>query len=224
MKILVIEDERPLALAIIRLLTEQGWTVNWHADGEKGYREALNGAYDAVVLDILLPSMNGWTILEKLRERRQRVPILILSALDEVPDRVRGLDLGADDYLPKPFEVAELVARLRALLRRDKVNKSLVTRIGDLEIDRSSRRVRRAGVTIPLTRREYDLLEALASNQGIVLTREQIQERVWADEESTSNTVEVFISTLRKKIDQPFGRKLIHTVHGFGYVLRDEDE
>lgn len=224
MKILVIEDERPLALAIIRLLNEQGWTVSWQEDGEKGYREALNGAYDVVVLDILLPGMNGWTILEKLRERRQRVPILILSALDEAPDRVRGLDLGADDYLPKPFDVAELVARVRALLRRDKVNKSLVTRIGDLEIDRGSRRVRRAGVTIPLTRREYDLLEALVSNQGIVLTREQIQERVWADEESTSNTVEVFISTLRKKIDQPFGRKLIQTVHGFGYVLQDEDE
>ncbi len=223
MKILLIEDERPLALAVIRILTDQGWHVTWASDGLKGYREGLDSRYDLLILDILLPGKNGWSILEDLRGAKQSVPILVLSALDDLPDRVKGLDLGADDYLPKPFEISELVARSNALLRRDRVNKSLVTRIADLEIDRKTRRVRRAGSAISLTRREYDLLEALASNEGSVLTRETIQERVWKDDESFSNTVEVFISSLRKKIDAPFGQRLIHTVHGFGYVLRSED-
>jgi DNA-binding response OmpR family regulator len=222
MKVLLVEDERPLALAIIRILSEAGAKVAWTADGEKGYREALLTAYDLVILDILLPNKNGWQICEGLRRARKTMPILMLSALDETPDRVKGLEIGADDYLPKPFDREELVARVRALLRRDKVNRSLVTEVGDLVIDRKSRGVTRAGIAISLTRREYDLLEALASNEGKVLSRDTIQERVWQDDESFSNTVEVFISTLRKKIDVPFAKKLIHTVHGFGYVLKSE--
>jgi two-component system copper resistance phosphate regulon response regulator CusR len=223
MNILLIEDERPLALAVIRVLTDQGWRVTWASDGLKGFREGLDHRYDLLILDILLPGKSGWSILEDLRAARSPVPILVLSALDDLPDRVKGLDLGADDYLPKPFEVPELVARSNALMRRDRVNKSLVTRVADLEIDRKARKVRRGGTSISLTRREYDLLEALASNEGNVLSRDTIQERVWRDDESFSNTVEVFISSLRKKVDAPFSQRLIHTVHGFGYVLKAEE-
>jgi len=222
MKILLVEDERPLASAIVRLLTDAGWRLTWEGDGRRGYETAMREEFDLIVLDVMLPGKNGWDILEDLRKARKTMPIMMLTALEEVDDKVKGLELGADDYLPKPFEVPELVARVRALFRRDKVNKSIVTRISDLEIDRKNRNVTRGGKLIPLTRREYDLLEALASNEGRVLSRETIQERVWTDEESYSNTVDVFIGTLRKKIDAPFDVKLIHTVHGFGYVLKSD--
>jgi len=222
MKILLVEDERPLAVAVTRLLTDVGWHLTWEGDGVKGCLAAMQEDFDLVILDVMLPSKNGWDILAELRAARRTMPILMLTALEETEDKVKGLELGADDYLPKPFEVTELVARAKALLRRDKVNKGLVVRIADLEIDRKSRHVTRGGKLIGLTRREYDLLEALASNEGRVLSRETIQERVWTDEESFSNTVDVFIGTLRKKIDAPFDKKLIHTVHGFGYVLKSE--
>lgn len=220
MKALLVEDERPLGLAVTRVLTDAGFQVSWTTDGSRGYDAALNEEYDVMVLDVLLPHKNGWDICRDLREAKRTVPILMLTALDELSDKVRGLQIGADDYLPKPFEVPELVARVQALVRRDKVNRSLITRIDDLEIDRSKRTVTRAGKEVRLTRREYDLLEALASNEGRVLSRQTIQERVWTDDESFSNTVDVFIGTLRKKIDTGFEKKLIHTVHGFGYVLR----
>jgi len=223
MKILLVEDERPLATAVVRVLTDVGWHLTWQPDGIKGYEAARNEEFDLIILDVMLPGKNGWDILADLRMARKNVPIMMLTALEETDDKVKGLELGADDYLPKPFEVPELIARVKALLRRDKVNKSIVIRIDDLEIDRKSRHVSRGGKSITLTRREYDLLEALATNEGRVLSRETIQERVWTDEESYSNTVDVFIGTLRKKIDAPFERKLIHTVHGFGYVLKVED-
>lgn len=222
MKLLLVEDERPLALAVIRILRQPGWDVHWEADGEAGYQKARHEEFDAIVLDVLLPKKNGWNILSDLRTAKVNVPILMLTAMDEVGDRVKGLDLGADDYLPKPFEASELVARVNALLRRDKANKSKVIHIDDLTIDRQARRVVRGNREVSLTRREYDLLEALAINEGRVLSRETIQERVWSDDEALSNTVDVFIGTLRKKIDAPFERKLIHTVIGFGYVLRTE--
>jgi len=222
MKILLVEDERPLAAAVVRLLTDAGWQLTWEGDGKRGYETAMREDFDLIILDVMLPSKSGWDVLADLRHARRTIPIMMLTALEETDDKVKGLELGADDYLPKPFEVPELVARVRAMLRRDKVNKSIVTRIADLEIDRKGRHVTRGGKLISLTRREYDLLEALASNEGRVLSRETIQERVWTDEESYSNTVDVFIGTLRKKIDAPFENKLIHTVHGFGYVLRSE--
>jgi DNA-binding response OmpR family regulator len=216
-------EERPLGLAVTRVLTDAGFHVSWSSDGQRGYEAGLNEEFDLLVLDVLLPHKNGWDICRDLRAAKRTVPILMLTAMDELSDKVRGLEIGADDYLPKPFEVTELVARAHALVRRDKVNKSLVSKIADLEIDRSNRKVTRGGVDIKLTRREYDLLEALASNEGRVLSRQTIQERVWTDDESFSNTVDVFIGTLRKKID--FGRtvKLIHTVHGFGYMLRSSE-
>jgi DNA-binding response OmpR family regulator len=172
----------------------------------------------------MLPGMDGWAICRELRERRRGVPILMLSARDAVPDRVRGLDLGADDYLPKPFEFPELLARVRALLRRDKVHRTRVIRVADLVLDTGQRQVTRAGKDIALSRREYDLLEALAGHQGQILTREVIQERVWADEDSYSNTVDVYIGLLRKKIDNGHAQKLIQTVRGVGYTLRIPDE
>lgn len=222
MNILLVEDERPLALALNRILTQNGWKVTWAADGQKGYESAATGDYDLVVLDILLPLMNGWEVCSKLRNRKINVPILMLTALDETEEKVRGLNMGADDYLAKPFETNELVARIKALLRRDKVNKGSIVTVSDLEIDREIRRVVRAGQEITLTRREYDLLEALAMNEGRVLSRETIMERVWSADENYSNTVDVFIASLRKKVDAPFSRKLIQTVVGFGYVLRSD--
>ena len=222
MNILLVEDERPLALAVSRILKQSGWNVMWTTDGEKGYSAAKGSEFDLIVLDVLLPNKNGWDILADLRAAKVNTPVLMLTAMDEVGDKVKGLNLGADDYLPKPFEALELVARVNALLRRDKLHKGNVIRIADLEIEREARRVSRAWKEIHLTRREYDLLEALAVNEGRVLSREVIQNRVWSDDEAFSNTVDVFIGTLRKKVDVPFGQKLIHTAVGFGYVLRRE--
>lgn len=220
MNILLVEDERPLALAIVRILKGAGYAVTWAPDGDKGFESARHDDFDVIVLDVLLPGKTGWQILEGLRAAKINTPILMLTAMDEVGDKVKGLNLGADDYLAKPFESAELVARVAALLRRDKANKGHLIRIADLTIDRDARKVTRAGQSVNLTRREYDLLEALAANEGRVLSRETIQERVWSDDEAFSNTVDVFIGTLRKKVDAPFGKKLIHTEVGFGYVMR----
>ena len=220
MNVLLVEDERPLALAIVRILKSAGYAVTWAADGDKGYQAAREDGYEAIVLDVLLPGRSGWQVLEGLRAAKVNTPILMLTAMDETGDKVKGLNLGADDYLAKPFEAPELVARVGALMRRDKANKGRLIRVADLVIDRDSRRVTRAGQGVSLTRREYDLLEALAANEGRVLSRETIQERVWSDDEALSNTVDVFIGTLRKKVDAPFGKRLIHTEVGFGYVLR----
>jgi DNA-binding response OmpR family regulator len=224
MHILLIEDERPLAKAVNGIFGKNGIKVSWVGDGKDGYHAARTEEFDLIILDVLLPGLNGWEICANLREARINTPILMLTALDELDDRVKGLNLGADDYLAKPFETEELLARVRALIRRDKVNRSQIIHIGDMELDLQSHRVTRSGKEIALTRREYDLLEALALNEGRVLTRETILERVWHDEETYSNTVDVFIGTLRKKIDAPFEKKLIHTAVGFGYVMRSESD
>jgi two-component system copper resistance phosphate regulon response regulator CusR len=220
MNILLIEDERPLALTVLRILRQAGWMVTWSENGEKGYDAAKNSNYDLIILDVLLPKKTGWEILAGLRSAKINVPILMLTAMDEIGDKVKGLDMGADDYLAKPFETPELIARINALLRRDKAHKGEVIQVADLTLDRKSHVVARAGKEISLTRREYDLLEALVMNEGRVLSRETIQERVWSDDEAFSNTVEVFVSTLRKKVDAPYERKLIQTVVGFGYTVR----
>jgi DNA-binding response OmpR family regulator len=180
----------------------------------------LEGSCALIILDLMLPGMDGWEICQRLRARRNVVPILMLTARDAVDDRVRGLEMGADDYLPKPFAFRELKARVQALLRRDKVHNGRTFRIGDLEIDTGVERVTRAGREIPLTQREYLLLQALATREGQVLTRDMIQQVVWQDEDSYSNTVDVHIWALRKKIDVDPEVKLIHTVHGRGYMLK----
>ncbi len=220
MKILLVEDEKPIAAVVKRGLEEARFQVDVEHDGEAGLRRALQESYGLIVLDLMLPGRDGWSICQELRRRRDSTPILMLTARDAVDDRVRGLELGADDYLPKPFDFKELIARVRALIRRDRLHKGRVIQIADLEIDTAESRVWRAGHEITLTRREFTLLEALAANEGRVLTREVIQERVWMDSESYSNTVDVHIGLLRKKIDAGYPVRLIHTVHGLGYTLR----
>lgn len=223
MKILVIEDDDVIAELIKTGLEESRFAVDVAGDGTEGLERALDGDYELIVLDLMLPGQDGWSVCASLRAQRETTPILMLTALDAVEDRVRGLETGADDYLPKPFEFSELLARVRALLRRDKVYKTRMIQIADLEVDTSDHRVWRAGEEIRLTPREYTLLEALAANAGRVLTREVIQSRIWMDEESFSDTVKVHINSLRRKVDAPHALKLIHTVHGVGYTLRIPD-
>jgi DNA-binding response OmpR family regulator len=223
-KILVVEDETGIARMLKQGLEEANYVVDVARDGQVGLQMALDNNYHLILLDVMLPGRDGWSVCEELRSHRNRVPILMLTARDAVNDRVRGLDSGADDYLPKPFDFQELLARVRALLRRDKIHRTRVIRVADLEIDTAQRRVTRAGQEIHLTNREFELLEALAAHEGKVLSREAIQERVWMNEESFSNTVNVYIGMLRKKIDSGHDVKLIQTVHGVGYTLRSRRE
>ena len=224
MKVLVVEDEAGIARMLKQGLEEANYVVDVAADGETGLQMALDNSYHLILLDVMLPRRDGWSVCEELRSRRNKTPILMLTARDAVNDPVRGLDSGADDYLPKPFDFQELLARVRALLRRDRIHKTKVIRIADLEIDTAQRQVKRAGREIVLTNREFELLEALAANEGKVLTREAIQERVWMNEESFSNTVNVYVGMLRKKVDAGHDVKLIQTVHGVGYTLRARRE
>ncbi len=220
MKILVVEDEAGIARLIRRGLEDAGYGIDLASDGARGLEMAEENHYGLLLLDLMLPGVDGWGVCEQLRRQKNRVPILMLTARDAVADRVRGLDLGADDYLPKPFEFPELLARVRALLRRDKVHRTRLIRVADLEIDTAQRRITRAGVEIGLSHREYGLLEALAAHEGQVLTREVILERIWMDDDSYSNTVDVYINMLRRKIDAGHPQKLIQTVRGLGYTLR----
>lgn len=224
MRLLVVEDDVEIAEQVARTLGKEGYSVDVIHDGDEAPDAVSLNTYGLVVLDVMLPGMNGWAICRELRHRRETVPILMLTARDSVDDRVRGLEDGADDYLVKPFDARELLARVRALLRRDKVVRTGVIRVGDLEVDSKARKVSRAGQEIRLTPREYSLLEALARNAGRTLTREVILESVWDSEENTENAVNFHVTSLRKKIDAGFETKLIHTVHGFGYVLRSPEE
>ena len=223
MKILVVEDEAAIAAVIKKGLEKAQYQVETARDGPTGLQMASEGTHALILLDIMLPGLDGWGVCEALRKKRVTTPILMLTARDDIEDRVRGLETGADDYLPKPFAFAELLARVHALLRRDRIHKARVIRIADLKIDTGSHQVRRTGREIALTPREYDLLEALASREGQALSREMIQERVWQDEDSVSNTVDVHVGTLRKKIDAGHAEKLIQTVHGLGYRLQRPD-
>jgi DNA-binding response OmpR family regulator len=220
MRVLVIEDDEVIAERIQAGLEKARYTVDVAYDGETGLRMARDGSYAVVLLDLMLPRRDGFSVCEALRIRGNRVPILMLTARGAVEDRVKGLDSGADDYLPKPFAFQELLARVRALARRESVHKSNVIRIGDLELDALSRSARRAGRDIALTPHEFSLLEALARNEGRTVTREMIQECVWGDDESYSNVVSYHVASLRKKLDADHPVKLIHTVYGVGYVLR----
>jgi DNA-binding response OmpR family regulator len=222
-RILLIEDEPSIAAVVKQGLEEARYAVDVANDGATGLDLALTRAYALVLLDLMLPGLDGWQVCERLRARRITAPILMLTARDAVQDRVRGLEIGADDYLPKPFDFAELLARIRALLRRESIHKTRVIHIADLEIDTGLRQVTRAGQVVPLTPREYSLLEALAAREGQILTREVILEHVWMDEESYSNIVDVHIRALRRKIDAEHEVKLIHTAHRMGYMLKRPD-
>jgi two-component system copper resistance phosphate regulon response regulator CusR len=193
--------------------------VDTAADGAAGLELARAHTHQLLILDLMLPNMDGWRVCQILRSEGYDLPILMLTARGEVEDKVRGLEIGADDYLLKPFAFPELVARVHALLRRDKKHKGRVVRVADLEIDIAQRRVRRAGLEIKLTQREFELLHALASREGRVLARETIQEQIWMDEESSSNTVDVHIGQLRRKVDNGHELKLIQTIRGIGYAL-----
>lgn len=220
MRVLLVEDEEPIANVIRRGLEEHRFHVTIVHSGTEGLRLACAEEFSLVILDLMLPGMDGWAVCSELRRRRIRTPILMLTARDAVEDRVKGLDLGADDYLPKPFAFTELLARVRALIRRERVHKGSIIRVDDLEIDTAAGVARRGGRELHLTRREFTLLESLAANEGRVLSREVILERVWMDSEAFSNTVDVHIGTLRKKLDAGDAPRLIHTVHGLGYTLR----
>jgi DNA-binding response OmpR family regulator len=220
---LVVEDDAVIARQIASVLEREHLTVDIASDGEEGLHQAYMNGYALIVLDIMLPKRDGWSVCEDLRKNRETVPILMLTARDSVDDRIKGLEGGADDYLPKPFDVREFVARVRALLRRDKVHRTGIIQIADLEIDTNAHTVKRGGQEIDLTPREFSLLEALARNQGRTLTRNIILDSIWNNEESLENTVNFHVASLRKKVDAPFETKLIQTVHGIGYVLRSPD-
>lgn len=219
MRLLLVEDEPELAAVIAAGLTASGYSVDTVGRGADALEYLSFGGYGAVLLDVMLPDTDGWRVCETLRRRRDPVPVLMLTARDSVEDRVRGLDSGADDYLPKPFDFRELRARVRALLRREQTNKGKIIEIGDLRIDTERRQVRRGNREIALSQREYTLLEALAAREGTTVSRETILERVWEDADAASNTVEVYISALRRKIDGDTDTKRIRTVHGQGYRM-----
>lgn len=220
MRVLLVEDDLVIAEQIARTLERERCKVDTIRDGIDAEAKGYDAGYNLIILDVMLPRRDGWTICENLRRAKVTTPILMLTARDSVEDRIRGLEGGADDYLPKPFDTRELMARMKALMRRDQVHRTGVITVADLEIDTGARTVARGGALIKLTRREYDLLEALARNEGRTLTREAILERIWNNEESQLNTVNFHVASLRKKVDADFEPKLIQTVHGIGYVLR----
>ncbi|MBV6458836.1 MAG: Response regulator MprA [Fimbriimonadaceae bacterium] len=219
MRILVVEDDAVLGEQLVKSLTREGFRVDWAKDGEEGVDRAILHPYSLVLLDVMLPKLNGFEVCRSLRQVQVDMPILMLTARDEVSDKVTGLDAGADDYLAKPFAFPELMARIRALTRRSSVSKSAVLQVADLEISTIDQSVKRAGELVHLTPREYSLLVALAQNRGRVLSREVILERVWGDDQSLSNTVNFHVTSLRKKIDSDRAGSLIETVHGFGYRI-----
>jgi DNA-binding response OmpR family regulator len=220
MRVLVVEDYAPLARSMAQGLREAGYGVDVAADGEAALSLASGDAHDAIVLDLMLPGLDGLSVLARLREARSSVGVLILTARSDLADRVRGLDLGADDYVVKPFAFEELLARLRAVIRRQYGRPSSVISVANLEIDTSARTVKRAGVPITLSAREHALLSYLALRQGQVVTRSEIWQHVYDfASEPSSNVVDVYIGYLRKKVDRDFAPKLLHTRRGLGYVL-----
>ena len=223
MKVLIIEDDKAIAAALQEGLEDEAYAVDVVYDGDEGYRTAVADEYDAIILDIMLPEMNGYEVCQKLRADGQQTPILMLTARDTGPDIVKGLDTGADDYLAKPFDFEVLLARLRALLRRPAEKLAEVLTVGDLTLDPSAKKVRRADQDISLTAKEYAVLEYLIRHAGMVLSKEQIIAHVWDfDADVLPNNVELFIMFIRRKIDKPFDTKLIHTVPGFGYMIEDK--
>lgn len=224
MRLLVVEDDAVISEGLRRTLSKEGYQVDVARDGQDGIDMAMVGSYATIILDIMLPKKDGWAVCESLRRSKVSTPILMLTARDQVGDRVKGLDLGADDYLPKPFDFSELLARVRALVRRDKANRGGILHVRDIQIDPATKTASRNGEPLHLTRREYTLFEALARNQGRTLTRELIIDEIWADDQSLSNTVNFHVTSLRKKIDGGYDQSLIETVHGFGYRLRSLGE
>ncbi len=225
MRILVVEDEKKVAKALEEGLEAEHYEVAVAHTGEDGFYLISTQAFDLVLLDLMLPGRSGLEILRAMRTRGLKTPVLILTARDAVEDRVQGLDCGADDYLVKPFAFAELLARIRALLRRGKAEPALRLTCDELEIDMVTRAVTRSGQPLDLTAREFDLLEYLLRNQGRVVSREMLAHEIWketARHTPLDNVIDVHIARLRRKVDDPFAKKLLHTVRGVGFVLRAE--
>jgi two-component system copper resistance phosphate regulon response regulator CusR len=225
MRVLLIEDERKVADFVARGLRAERFAVDAAYDGPSGWELASTVDYDLIILDLMLPGMNGTELLRRLRRKGGNAAVLVLTARDATADKVENFEAGADDYLTKPFAFAELLVRVKALLRRPPANRSHVLRVADLEVDRLGQQVRRAGQRIELTAKEYALLEYLASHAGRVLSRTMIIEHVWDQSfEGLTNIVDVYVRHLRAKVDDPFPAKLIHTVRGAGYSLCDNVE
>lgn len=223
MRILIIEDEKKVADFIRRGLKEEGYAADIASDGKEGLFLASTNPYDVILLDVMLPGLDGISVCRKLRqEENNSVPVIMLTAKDEVRDKVRGLDAGADDYLTKPFSFEELLARIRALLRKGSRQQQTVLRVGDLSLDLISHAVTRAGKEISLTSKEFALLEYFMRNPGMVITRTMISEHVWdINFDTFTNVIDVYVNYLRKKIDAGRGPSLIHTVRGRGYMLKE---
>jgi len=223
LRVLIVEDEPKAAAYLRRGLSEHGFVADVAAGGEEGLYLARQSRYDLLVLDVMLPGRDGWSVLSELRRTGDQTPVLFLTARDAVPDRVKGLELGADDYLVKPFAFSELLARIRTILRRGPARRPETLRVADLEVDLAAHRASRAGRRLDLTPKEFLLLSLLARRAGEVLSRTLIAEQVWdMNFDSGTNVVEVHVRRLRSKVDDPFARKLIRTVRGVGYVLEAE--
>ncbi len=223
MRILIVEDEPKTGDYLCKGLAESGFVADLARTGPDGLNLAVEQDYDLIVLDVMLPKMDGWSILQKLREKKE-TPVLFLTARDDVADRVKGLELGADDYLVKPFAFAELLARIRTLLRRGPVREAETIHLADLEIDVLKRRVTRDGARLDLTAKEFALLHLLVKRQGEVLSRSLIASQVWdMNFDSDTNVVDVAIRRLRAKVDDPFPNKLVHTVRGMGYLVEERN-
>jgi two-component system OmpR family response regulator len=223
MRILLVEDEPKMAAVVARGLRHEGYAVDIACDGDEALFQARVYEYDAVILDVMLPGIDGFEVCRAMRDEGHWSPVLMLTARDHVDDRIRGLDVGADDYLVKPFSFGELLARVRALLRRRPRERPTVLRAGDIELDPAAHEVTRAGQEVGLTGREFALLRYLMENPDEVLTRTRLLEHVWdANYDGPSNIVDVYVGYLRKKLEQPFGRPLIKTVRGVGYTLEPQ--
>ena len=224
MRILVVEDEQDLNLLICKVLTKAGYAVDGCRDGEDAQLHLLGAEYDAVILDVMMPRKDVYTVVKEMRERGSDVPVLFLTARDSVADRVRGLDLGADDYLIKPFDFEELMARIRAMTRKHVGQRKNQFSVGDLVVDVERHTVTRGGVPLSLLPKEFAILEHLIRNKGKVVSREQLENRIWNYEYSgSSNNVDGYMSRLRKKLDDGQAHKLLHTIKGLGWVLREEE-
>jgi two-component system copper resistance phosphate regulon response regulator CusR len=224
MRILVVEDEPDLNDVIVKKLESEHYAVDWCMNGDEAIDYINCAEYDAIILDIMLPGINGLEVLRRIRLQNNKTPVLLLTARDSIEDRVAGLDKGADDYLVKPFAFDELLARIRAMIRRSSGHVSNILSIADLIMDCDFREVTRGGTSISLSSKEFAILEFMMHNKGIVLTREKISQHIWNyDYEGGSNVIDVYIRYLRKKIDENFSKKLIHTIRGTGYALREDE-
>ena len=224
MRVLVVEDAKDMNRLIVKTLTRAGYSVDGCYNGEEALDFLAGAEYDAILLDVMMPKMDGYTLLEKLRSQGMDTPVLFLTARDAISDRVKGLDLGADDYLVKPFDFEKLLARIRAMTRKKAGKRSNVFTLGDLQVDAQSHTVTRGGQEINLLPKEFTILEYMIRNQGTVLSREQLENQIWNYERSgSSNNIDVYISKLRKKIDGEGQSRMLHTIRGVGWVLRAEE-